>query len=257
MAGTWFSGTQESTPTVPPWEIPIVLGGASQLEQFQQGAPQLLQLYQNMPQLQVPGIDPTQQNVLNQLVQTGQNNPELQAALAQLAQLTGGPIGSSPATQAGMQAFQQQIAPIIEQQSALRGTAGGGQAIEALGQGATSAALPLIQQEIQNRQAAVGQYGQLGQQQMQQLTTALEAAGLPREVAMQQAAALFERQQQQSKFAAGLQGFPLGMLPQLIGTTTTGTPSGYDLLSGFIKGIAPALGSAAGGAGAAGILAAL
>lgn len=249
MAGSFFSSTSSTSPTINPAFLPVYQQAFGPYEQFQATAPNLTALYQNYPQLNVPGIDPTQQNVLNQLVQTGQNNPEIQAALAQLQQLTSGPIGSSPATQAGMQAFQQLEAPIIGQQSALRGTAGGGQAIEALGQGATAAALPLIQTEIANRQAAVQQYGQLGQQQMQQLALALEASGLPREIALEQAQAIMQRQMGQQQMAFGLQTLPLDLLGSIsIGQQGTSTPSGLDITKNITGGLASILGSIMAGA---------
>lgn len=238
--------SQATTTFTAPW-FPAVTAPATQgLIGAEQNLPDLTQIYQGMPQLNVPGLDPTQLSLLGQLTSTGADNPDLAAARAQLAQLTGGPIGSSPATQAGMQAFEQQIAPIITQQSALRGTAGGGQAIEALGQGATAAALPLIQEEIKAREAAVGQYGQLGQEQVNQIAMALEASGLPREVALEQAQALFQRQQQQSKFATGIQTFPLQYLGQLGMGGRTSQPStvGGDII-GAIGPILAALAAAA------------
>lgn len=243
MPGSFFSSTSSTSPTLQPWSIPIYQQAFGPYEQFQATAPNLTALYQNYPQLNVPGIDPTQQNVLNQLVQTGQNNPEIQAALAQLQQLTSGPIGSSPATQAGMQAFQQLEAPIIAQQSALRGTSGGGQAIEALGQGTTAAALPLIQTEIANRQAAAQQYTQIAQAQMRQLALALEASGLPREIALEQAQAIMQRQMGQQQMAFGLQSMPLNLLGSIsIGQEATSTPSGFDITKGTMSGLASILG---------------
>lgn len=229
-----------TTQTIIPAQTQQVIDRAiQQLGGAQTGMPDILALASQIPGLQVPGLDPTQQSILNQLVTSGTTSPDLAQARAQLAQLTGGPIGSSPATQAGMQAFQQLSAPIIEQQSALRGTAGGGQAIEALGQGATQAAIPLIQQEIANREQAVGQYGQLGGQQMQQLAMALEASGLPREVALEQAQALYNQQQQKFGYETGIQTYPLQLIPSTFGTKTHGTMTAEDWISGIGKGLSP------------------
>jgi hypothetical protein len=104
------------------------------------------------------------------------------SALGQLAQLTGGPIGSSPATQAGMQAFQQNILPTLQNELGAMGLGRSGIAGEQIQRAATSAAVPLIQQEIANRAAAVPQYtnvaqagANIGQQQVQNMGT---AAGL-------------------------------------------------------------------------------
>lgn len=232
--------TSFQKPFVSPGFQPILGESGTQFEQFQTGAPSILSLYQNVPGLQVPGLDPTQLSTLNQLVSTGTSNTDLANARAQLEALTSGPIGSSPATQAGMEAFQQLVAPTLTQQSALRGTAGGGQAIEALGQGATEAALPLIQQEIQNREAGVGQSLQMGGLNMQELAMALEAAGLPREVALQQAEALNQQQQQQWQTGLGLQTFPMSLWgPSQIGTKSYSTPGAWDYVSGVGKGLSP------------------
>ena len=105
---------------------------------------------------------------------TGTNN-----ALSQLGYLTGGPIGSSPATQAGMAAFQQNVLPTLQNELGAMGLGRSGIAGEQIQRAATSAAVPLIQQEIANRQAAIPQYANvaqvgagIGQQGVQNLATA-------------------------------------------------------------------------------------
>jgi len=104
------------------------------------------------------------------------------SALGQLQQLTSGPIGSSPATQAGMAAFRQNVLPTLQNELGAMGLGRSGIAGEQIQRASTSAAVPLIQQEIANREQGIGQYGNLaqqlgglGQQDVQNWTT---AAGL-------------------------------------------------------------------------------
>jgi len=246
---------KQTTTTRPaPWMWGTFTGPSgiqTQLSGAQAGFPSLLGLPETIPTLDIPGLTPEQQTLIQQLSAAGTASPDLAAARDQLAQLTGGPVGSSPATQAGMQAFEQLVAPQILQQQALQGTAGGGAALEALGQGATAAAVPLIQQEIANREQAVGQYGALGQQQMQQLAMALEAQGLPREVAQQQAQAMYDQLQQRFQFESGIQTWPLGMMSGFGSQETHGTMTAEDWVAAIGKGLSPsgASGSLLGGGG--------
>lgn len=238
--------TSSTTPIISPGFQPILGESSNQFQQFQLGAPDILSFYQNVPGLNVPGLDPTQTATLNQLVGTGTNNADLANARAQIAALSGGPIGSSPVTQQAMQAYRELSAPLIEQQSALRGTAGGGQAIEALGQGQTAALVPFLEQEVQNKSQAVGQTLQIEQQNMQNLAMALEAAGLPREVALEQAQAAFQQKQQQWQTGLGLQTYPFQYWgPAALGSRSGTSPSGFDYLTGAIKAIGPAIGALA------------
>lgn len=205
---------------IPAYLQPAIVGPKGtvpQYEQFQQSAPSLSQLPGLAPELTVPGLTPDQQAAINATLSYGMASPDLAAARDQLQALTSGPVGSSPATAAGMKAFQDLVAPQIAQQQALAGRATGGAATEALAQGAEQAAVPLIQQEIQNRAGAVGQYGQLAQQQIASLQASLEAAGVPREIAQEQAMAAYEQQQQKYGLETQLQTFPLQLMSQLIG----------------------------------------
>ena len=113
---------------------------------------------------------------------TGQSQVDPNSALGQLQQLTSGPIGSSPATQAGMAAFQQNVLPTLQNELGAMGLGRSGIGAEQIQRASTSAAVPLIQQEIANREQGIGQYGNLsqqlaglGQQNVQNWTT---AAGL-------------------------------------------------------------------------------
>lgn len=229
---------------LPPWFDQLIggpRGGATQLGGAMADLPTLAQLGENVPGLQIPNLTPDQQAAVDQLFQYSTGGSDLGAARGLLSGLTSGDIGSSPATVAGMKAFESNVLPQVMQQQALQGTATGGAATEAVANAAAGAALPLIQQEISNRQQAVGQYGQLAGEQVSQLQAALEAAGVPREVALEQAQAMFDQAQQKWSFAGNLQGFPLQYLP-MTGehrTTSHGTMSWEDYMAGIGKGLSP------------------
>lgn len=90
------------------------------------------------------------------------NAPELQS-MGVLSDFTGGEFGQSPATQAAMQLFREQVQPQLQSQLALRGLERSGAAAEALAQAETAAYMPLVQQELQHRMQAVPLLQQLGQ----------------------------------------------------------------------------------------------
>lgn len=185
--------------------------------------------------------------------------PETTALNSLLAQLNA-PIGSSPATLQGMQAWQDVVAPQVRNQQALQGSFHGGAADEAIANSAGQAMVPLIQQEIQQRNAAIPQLMQLGGTAAQRfrgdlqqrianmmgtvgplsnlgatgaerfrsdLQNALEAAGVPREVANQQAQANYQDFLRRYQLAQQTTLGPIMQLaPSLIGTTQTTSSSG-------------------------------
>lgn len=213
--------------------------------------PTIAQLPGAVPGLNVPDLT-ANQNQLLQLLQTyGTGTPDLEQARQLLSGLTSGPIGSSPYTQQAMQAWQQQVAPSIEQNAALSGLAGSGAEAQALAQAQTSALVPLLQQEIATRQQAVGQYGQLGNEQIAQLTSVLQAQGLPYEVALAQAQAAYDKATKGFGIQADVQLGPLALLGSLLGRAGVqrgaGAPTGSDWTGGILAG---ALGGLAGGLGA-------
>lgn len=221
-----------------------VFGTATgQLQNLLNLAPDLYNQAGNVPGLDVSSLSPTEMDLINQIVGLGQNNPDMAAARGELSALTSGPIGSSPLTAAGMKAFTDITAPQVMQAQALQGTASGGAATEAMANAASAAALPLIQQEIGQREAAVGQYSALGNQQMSQLADALVASGMPRDVANQKAQALFNQQQQKWQYLTGLQTMPLSLMGRMIGTKSYNTPGAMDWLSAGLSGAGSVLGS--------------
>lgn len=157
-------------------------------------------------------------------------------ALEEAGLWLGSPLGESPATKAGMEAWKKLVEPTIRSEHAFRGTLGGGGFLEDLSLGATSAALPLIQQELQQRaalmpfltgvgeratrvqQEAIQSLLEFGGREFEQIIGAILAAmpavALPRELTGQQLQAVFEdfRRRQALSEAVGLG--PLGqMLP--------------------------------------------
>jgi hypothetical protein len=135
-------------------------------------------LYQQMfsPKVQnIPGLTPGQQNVLrilgaragqdpfssydvhgaNLASAAGVTNPFEQAALGQIDQFTGGPIGSSPATIAAMKAARD---PALND-LALAGLANS----DAVGSNLTAAYAPILAQEMAIRSGVIPQLAQMGQ----------------------------------------------------------------------------------------------
>lgn len=162
----------------------------------------------------------------------GTNTPSV---LGQLASLTGGEIGSSPATQAGMQAFQQNVLPTLQNELGAMGLGRSGIAAEQIQKAATSAAVPLIQQEIANRQSALQQYptiaaqlSAIGQQGVQNLGTAASLGSALGANEQKTAQNVFDatmedflRRQQLAQGTTTLSG-----VPYTSGSTTTQTTSG-------------------------------
>jgi hypothetical protein len=76
--------------------------------------------------------------------------------------LTGGDVGSSPATLQAMKAWEDLVKPTLMASQALTGNLGGGSTEEALGLSKTAALTPLLSKEIDTRQAIAEMLGQLG-----------------------------------------------------------------------------------------------
>lgn len=160
------------------------------------------------------------------------------SALGQLQQLTSGPIGSSPATQAGMTAFRQNVLPTLQNELGAMGLGRSGIAGEQIQRASTSAAVPLIQQEIANRQQGIGQYGALaqqlaglGQQDVQNWTTAAglgsSLGGTQQQTAQAALDAPYQdwlRRQALAQSSTGLGGIPYSAPMQ---QTTTSPSSGF------------------------------
>lgn len=218
---------------VPPWLLPIMQGTAGQIGAAQGNLPNISQLYGMLPQLGIAPLSGSQTDLINQIVAQAGGGTNVANAQNLLGQLTSGPIGSSPATQAGMQAFQQLVAPQIEQGAVLAGQGNSGALGEQLQLGATAAAVPLIQQEIQNRQQAIGQYGNLEQLLGQQQQAGLNAAGLPQQIQQQQNQSLYDQLMNQLMYAQGVQMGPEQLFGSTLGASQWGRQSTGGIFSGL------------------------
>lgn len=187
-------------------------------------------------------------------------------ALMQLLQTTGGPIGSSPTTKAGMEAWKSAVLPTVENEMVQAGLGRSGDLLKAVGASASQAAFPLLQQEVQNRMASVPmlrdiagaqtertleprrqtaealkfgatQSTALSHEMFQQRVTAIEeafrAGQITRDVAQEQFdAAKEEADRLQALSEAGTLG-PLGqVLPSLLGRKTTQNKDLYSAIMG-------------------------
>ena len=233
MPSSHSSGTSTTRTDIPSYIDPTFQNVFGQYGAATEQFPTLSQIPGAMPTLNIPDLTPEQQQQIQSIIAAGGSSPDLAAARQQLQQLTSGPIGSSPTTQAAMAAYRDYGVPTILQEASLGGRGTSGAALAALTQGEQQALVPLLQQEIQNRQNAVGQYGQLQGEQVQSLAAALEAAGLPREVAQQRAQAEYERKQQQLQFETGIQSLPLQTIPSLLGHTTDWSQQGHNTMDAW------------------------
>jgi len=225
--GGQTSSKGSSQPTIPKWLLPYYKGAAGQLIGAQGNMPDLSQLYGNVPLLGVPGVTPEMSSLIGQFQQNvGLNPNEMQSASALQQFLPGTGGGMSPALGAAEQKFKDITSPEILGQASLMGLGNSGAGLQALTQGQESAFIPLIEQGTQNELAAAGQLGQLGlaeaSQTQQQLQDALTAAGIPYDIAAQQAKALYDQQQQKFQFASNIQsGGASGAFSNLLGQNST------------------------------------
>ena len=183
------SGHQSSasTPIMPASLNQLLHGSAGGWEQALQslmsGSPDSLtaQLQANPEGIaQLTGAETGNINQLENIA-TNQSGPEQQSQ-SLINELTSGPIGSSPATAAAMRAYNQNIEPTIASSISATGGGRGGDLTAALTQGQTTAYAPLVQQEVANREAGVGQTQALGQQESGDITTAMNASDLIRQI---------------------------------------------------------------------------
>lgn len=253
--------TNAAQPLIDPTVQPLVASSAEKFLQAQNQAPDLATLLSPSPQ-QIPGQTPVEQLLAslqlgvatpaNPLDATSYATSPEQDALSQIAQLTGGPIGSSPATLEAIKALEtqytQQTQPTIQNQMMLAGLGNSGALGESLARarsGVSAAEVPLFQQEIQDRMNAVnalsGIGGTLAQRQAGDVSTALQTAGTPREIQTQQQQAQFLDTQRIQAMIEQLVMGPLNIWgPSLIGqagstlgsTSTKGSGIAGALLGG-------------------------
>lgn len=142
---------------------------------------------------QIAQLTPGEMSDINQTQQYAQSGtPQMQQAQDLINQLTGGAIGSSPATLAAMANYNQNIMPTITSSLGATGGGRGGALTAALTQGQTSAITPLLQQEISNRENAIGQETNLGTMQSQNVQNALTANDMVRQIQQSQLSSNFQ-----------------------------------------------------------------
>jgi len=226
-SGGGTTNTKQSHPTVPSWLAPLLKSDVTQFQQAEKNLPSLSALYGQVPLQGTAPFTPEQNALIAQISgRSGQLNPAEQAAQGQYEQFLG-QKGPSAATLAELQQFNDLQAPAILQQANLMGQGTSGAALSALAQGQESALVPFLQQDEQNKLTAASDLQGLGTQEFNQQTTdlanALQAAGMPQQLAQQQADALFQQLQQKFQFAQGVQTAPFGLLGSTIGGGTSGS----------------------------------
>ena len=187
------------------------------------GAGQVLSAGMNQQPMQIPGVTPIEQQAGNtiQTNLTAGGNP---AVLNEINQLTGGPVGSSPATQQAMKSFQDFTAPNIEQQMALSGLGRSQAAGQSVANASEQAMVPLMQTEIANREAAIPQLQTTGDTAT---SAAMGYGGLQRDIGTQQQQANQQAQQNQTSIAEQLLGIPMaGIGSAMAGMFTPRTTTG-------------------------------
>ncbi len=227
--GPGSSGSSQSAPVVPPllrkYYNTIArdyLGGMGNL-------PNITGLYNNTPLL---GTAPLTDQQLSD-IQGFQNNIGPNAAQNQSQQGYENFLGQngkpSAATQAALKEFNDLQAPEIQSQAALQGLGNSGASLQALATGQEQALVPFMQQDLQNQLTATQGLGALGGQeagQMQeQLQNALQAAGMPQQIAQEILQNQFNQGQQKWNFAQGIQTGGAQQFPSLFGQSGTSSQS--------------------------------
>lgn len=215
MGGGPTQTTKASPPTIPPFLRGILGQEATSYLSAMQNLPSIQQLFGTVPQLNVPGITGGQQADIN-AIQRGQPllTPQQQQAAGMMKQI------ADPTAE--KQAFEQFATPEVMQQAALMGQGTSGAADYALAQAAIPYQLQAQQTELGAAQGLAG----IGQQGLAQMVTALEAQGIPRDIALQKAQALFDQQQQRWGFGKDIQTNPFSLFGPTIGGGSTSVSMG-------------------------------
>lgn len=188
------------------------------------------------------------------------------ASIAQLNDVVGGPVGSSPATRQAMEAWRQFTLPTVQHEAALQGVGRSGQELIDTALSSTQAMVPLLQTEIANRMQSAKEFQniagaetsreqfpreqtaaaltalgpqltnlgtQMFNQRVQAIDEALRGGQINRDVAQQEFdAAREEFSRLQALSEAGTLG-PLGqVLPSLIGSKTNTQKDLYSAVLG-------------------------
>lgn len=290
------STSSETTPTIPDELKPLMDSAAQQTIALQQALPLVESFAEYNPRQisalseltefgleQTPALSAVQPGILGAMYSIA-TIPELAAQPVEdphaesvqydlLSSLVGGPIGSSPATIAGMEAWEEAVLPTVQNEAVQMGLGRSGPALEAMSDSATQAYVPLVQQEINNRANAVNQLQAMGEaettRELVPRTETQEALKFGATESRQLADLTFNQQlmaieeafrageitesKQQELFDAAYDEFlrlqalaesatlgPLGiMIPSAIGTQSSGKSSSVDMgsaMSGLMSG---------------------
>ena len=168
MSGGGSSGgggttTTTQQPSVPPEITALMRFVTPDVQQAYTQGP--LSGFTGAQPMAVPGLTPQQQGAVDfsagAVTQPTLQSPEA-LALMNLAQLSSGPIGSSPATTEAMKSWEATTGEQIKNQLAMAGIGRSGALATDLGVARSAAHVPLLQQEIANRLGTVGPLAQLG-----------------------------------------------------------------------------------------------
>lgn len=241
------SGSSQTTPTLPP-ELAGILGGTNPYGPNPYGAstiPQMLreslsilpspgQYIQNMPTQQIAPLTSGQTSDIQSLQNLSTNpfalNPEEASAAQTYGMLEMGPNAAVPY---GENVFASSTAPTVESQMALAGLGNSGALGENLALAGEQMALPLAEQGISEMGTGAAGMAGLGgtsyQQGMSNLSSALQAAGIPQQEAQAILNAQYQQQMNQTQAGLGFEQQLTSFLPALIGQQSTQDTSGSSL----------------------------
>lgn len=223
------SSTSKSQPTLTGPETNLVNLGVNELTGGVENLPNWAQLYQDIPLQGVAGLTGTQDQLLNRITGGINNqglNKEQQQAAGTLSSYLG-PINSNPQVQAEQNYINQTVLPTTQNQSALEGSGTSGASLEAVANAQTGAMTPVLENAASNQLSAANELAGIGSTGNAQLQQALEAAGLPQQVAQEQANAIYNQQSQKQQFGTAVQQQPLSLVPASLGSTSVSSPSKF------------------------------
>lgn len=211
-----------ATPSVPPEVQALMRFVVPDIEKTFADAP--LSSFTGAHPLEIPGLTPEQAAAVafahGRTADPTLNTPEL-LALRNLATVSAGPIGSSPATQEALNVFRATTGESIKNELARAGLGRSGALSSELGVAESAFLAPLLQTEISNRLATAGPLAQLGEtvetRPLQREQTAFDFGEAVRQLAQAQA------QAQQSDFlrrqgiAESIGSVVTGLEPQTFG----------------------------------------
>lgn len=218
--------TTTSQPNVPPEVSALMRFVTPDIQQAYTQSP--LSGFTGAAPMAVPGLTPQQQAAVEFSGQAV-NAPTLQSpealALMNLARVSSGPIGSSPATQEAMQSWEATTGEQIKNQLAMAGIGRSGALATDLGVARSAAHAPLLQQEIANRLGTVAPLTDIGAtmetRPMARQAGAFDMGEMVRQIAQAQAQAGQADYLRRQGIAENIAGVVTGGGPQTWGQTGT------------------------------------